>query len=162
MLETVARKRRQKGGFLLRLLGRALEHFHGDFPSAHKRCGTSRASHKRDAVLADDHLRLFYAHGGPLMDGEFIGNLRPFPIVRAELFEKILDGDPLIFLFSFGRRETRVEEGGFERDVSTARSRHRLSPRRTGRRQFAPAPSSPAADSDQSTSMDSGLQLAPR
>src|ERR1700738_4370654 len=100
MLETVARKRRQKGGFLLRLLGRALEHFHGDFPSAHKRCGTSRASHKRDAVLADDHLRLFYAHCGPFRDGQFIGNLRPFPIVRAELFEKILDGDPLIFLLS--------------------------------------------------------------
>ena len=50
MSETAARKRRQKGEFLLRLLGRALEDFHGDFPSAHKRCGTSRASHKRDAV----------------------------------------------------------------------------------------------------------------
>src|ERR1022692_780595 len=93
-LETGTRKRRQEGQFLLGLLRRALEHIHGDFPSAHKRRGTSRASHKRDAVLADDHLRLFYAHRGPLRDGEFIGNLRPIPIIRAELFEKILDGDP--------------------------------------------------------------------
>ena len=30
MLETVARKRRQKGGFLLRLLGRAPGQFLGD------------------------------------------------------------------------------------------------------------------------------------
>jgi hypothetical protein len=67
-LETVTRKVRQKGGFLLRLLRRALEHFHGDFPSPHKRCGTSRASHKRDAVLADDHLRLFYAHPWPTQE----------------------------------------------------------------------------------------------
>src|ERR1035437_3420208 len=116
-LETVTRKVRQKGGFLLRLLRRALEHFHGDLPSPHKRCGTSRASHKCDAVLADDHLRLLYAHRGPLRDGKFIGNLRPIPIVRAELFEKILDGDPLLFLRSFGYREPWVEEGRFERDV---------------------------------------------
>jgi hypothetical protein len=45
-----------------------------------------------------------------------LSGIRPFPIC-AELFEKILDGDPLIFLFSFGRRELRVEEGRFERDV---------------------------------------------
>src|ERR1035441_2191578 len=93
-LETGTRKRRQKGQFLLRLLRRALEHFYGDFPSPHKCCGASRASGKRDAVLADDHLRLFYAHRSPLRDGEFIGNLRPIPTVRAELFEKISDGVP--------------------------------------------------------------------
>src|SRR5450759_6026746 len=45
---------------------------------------------------------------------------------------------------------------------STDRSRPRLSPRRTGRRQSAPALSAPAADSDQSTSTDTGLQPAPR
>src|ERR1039458_9616507 len=115
-LEMVTRKSIRKEG-LLRLLRRALQHFHGDFPSPHKRCSTSRASHKRDAVLADDHLRLLYAHRGPLRNGKFIGNFRPIPTVRAELFEKTLDGDPLLFLLSFGRREPRVEEGRFERDV---------------------------------------------
>src|ERR1017187_4706290 len=114
-LETVTREVRQKGGFLLQLLGRTLEHFYGDFPSPHKRRGTSRASHKRDAVLADDHLRLLYAYRGPLRDGKFIGNLRPIPIVRAELFEKIPDGDPLLFLLSVGLRKPRVEVGRFER-----------------------------------------------
>src|SRR5476649_1512199 len=112
-LETVTRKSIRRES-LLRLLRRALEHFHGDLPSPHKRCGTSRASHKRDAVLADDHLRLFYAHRGPLRNGEFIGNLRPIPIIRAALCEKILDGDPLLFLLSFGRREPRLEKGRLE------------------------------------------------
>jgi hypothetical protein len=83
-----------RGEFLLRLFRRALQHFNGDFPSSHKRCGASRASHKRDAVLADDHLRLLHAHHGPIRNGEFIGNLRPIPIIQAELCEKILDGDP--------------------------------------------------------------------
>src|ERR1035437_4493492 len=116
-LETGTRKRRQEGQSLLALLRRALQDFQGGVPSPHKRCGTSWASNKCDAVLADDHLRLLYAHGGPLRDGKFIGNLRPIPIVRAELFEKILDGDPLLFLRSFGYREPWVEEGRFERDV---------------------------------------------
>src|ERR1039458_4778349 len=110
-LETVTRKSIRKEG-LLRLLRRALQHFHGDFPSPHKRCGTSRASHKRDTVLADDHLRLLYAHRGPLRDGEFIGNLRPIPIVCAELFEKILDGDPLFFNPWLAAPETKQEEEG--------------------------------------------------
>src|ERR1017187_3134956 len=78
-LETVTRKVRQKRQFLLRLLRRALEHFHGDFPSAHKRCGTSRASHERDAVLAYDHLRLLYADRGPLRDCAFIWETAAIP-----------------------------------------------------------------------------------
>src|SRR5947208_15022266 len=85
MLETVARKRRQKGGFLLRLLGRALEHFHGDFPSAHKRYGTSRASHKRDAVLADDHLRLLYAHRSPLRGRELTWDTAAIPFRQLSI-----------------------------------------------------------------------------
>src|SRR5476651_999084 len=84
MLELEMMRQVRYLGVLLRLLRRALEHFHGDFPSTHKRCGTSRASHKRDAVLADDHLRLFYAHRGPLRNGKFIGNFRPTPTVRVE------------------------------------------------------------------------------
>ena len=54
-------------------------------------------------IICDSSMRT----AAPFRDGEFIGNFRPIPIVCAELFEKILDGDPLLFLFSFGRREPR-------------------------------------------------------
>src|SRR5260370_42197816 len=37
----------------------------GGLPRTHKRCGSSRACHKRDATLADDHLRPFRPHHGP-------------------------------------------------------------------------------------------------
>lgn len=72
-------------------LRRALEHCHGKFPRAHRRCSPFRNANNGDATRANDHLRVLRWHNCPLRNRELLWNFRPPPSVSTDFSDQIFD-----------------------------------------------------------------------